>query len=115
MTEYSDLAQDFNMIKDISWVLLVFLIPSILFFIYVLYFVKYGVLILLFTLITYLVVLFSKKKHKLMQVFKVAVFSITIMVLLDIISPLFNLGILPFLVYIVFFIVSLNLCKHEKI
>jgi hypothetical protein len=73
-------------------------------------------LIFLFAGIGYLVTRFKKKKVKFMVLLRLAVFSSTIMMILDImLGPVINLGILPLLLYIAMFFLAVYFTGGKKI
>ena len=112
--EYSDVLESAHSIRGIYWLLFFFLLPSIFLIVFSLNLIKYSLLILMFTLVAYLIMLITKRKIKLLLVWRTAVFTISIMVFLDlVISPLFNLGVLSFISYIFMFSLAM-LLTFEK-
>ncbi len=112
--KYSNVLENANRISGIYWLLFFFLLPSIFLIIYTLNLIKYSLLIIMFTLVAYLISLILKRKVKLLLMWRVAVFSISIMVFLELVmAPLFNLGILPLLIYILMFFLAM-LLTFEK-
>jgi hypothetical protein len=113
--EYSDVLQNFERVKSTYLIAFIFLLPSIFFVVYTLHLVKYALLILISCYIGYLICFLSKAKIRFSHVLRTAVFSSTLMVILDVgISPLINLGVIPLLSYILMYSVSLiALCSKR--
>lgn len=112
--EYSDVLESANSIRGIYWILFFLLLPSLFLIVFLLNLIKYSLLITLFTLVAYLIMLISKRQVKLLLVWRAAVFGLSIMVFLDVvISPLFNLGVLPLVSYIFMFFLAI-LLTFEK-
>ncbi len=112
--EYSDVLESAYSIRGMYWLLFFFLLPSIFLIIFSLNLIKYSLLILMFTILAYLIMILTKRKIKLLLIWRAAVFSISIMVFLElVITPLFNLGILPLISYIFMFFLAI-LLTFEK-
>ena len=108
--EYSDVLESAHSIRGVYWLLFFFLLPSIFLIIYTLNLIKYSLLIMMFSLVAYLILILTKRKINYLLIWRAAVFSISIMVFLElVITPLFDLGILPLLSYIFMFFLAISL------
>ncbi len=114
--EYSDILQDVNRIKSSYIIFFIMILPSLFFIVYLLNFVKFSLLIILFTLLGFIFMKIRKKKSPLFRIMRAATFAMTLFVILDVsILPLFNFGILPLLIYIVIYISGLSFMTDKEI
>ncbi len=114
VAEYSDLLDDITRIGGTYWIILIILLPSLFFMSYFLNFFKYSVIVSLMFMLSYLFTRFIlRKKLNLQHIIKAVFFSSSVMIFLDIvITPLLNLSVIPFLLYLI--ILSLVLYNESE-
>ena len=110
--EYSNVLQSANMINGTYCIILFIMLPSLFFLSYLLNFAKYSIIVTFVLFLSFIATKILKRKIRFQNLLKSVFFASTIMIFLDIvISPLINLSIVPFLLYLG--ILSLVL-KDEK-
>lgn len=121
VSEYSDVLQSAGKLSGGTyWLLLIIMLPSMFFAAFLLNFIKFTIIILLTTAIAYAAAKIKRKKTRLFTIWKVAVFSSTIMLLISIgLSPLFNLGpffgLLPLILYLLIFYLAMLVISEKDI
>lgn len=101
VSELGDVLNTVRSIKGTYWIVLFILLPSLFFISYLLNFTKYSIIITLVFILSFIILKLTKKKLNFQHHLKAAFYSSTIMIFLDIvISPLFNLSVIPFLLYL---------------
>lgn len=114
ISEYSDVLQNVNKIRGLYWLIFLVLLPSLFFLVYVLNLIKFSLLIFFSSLLAYLILKTRKKRTKFSRILTVAVYSISLMITLEIaISPLFSFGIFPLLIYLGQFTAGLYLISDK--
>ncbi|MBU0756994.1 MAG: DUF1189 domain-containing protein [Nanoarchaeota archaeon] len=112
---YSDLAANKDMFKTFFGLVFIILLPSILLVLYFYNMMKYFVVIMFVTLIGYAISRLNRMKMKKRVVMKVAIFTSTLLVILELlISPFFRLNILPEIIYIIYFAVCMFMISDKK-
>jgi len=114
-TDYSeyDILSNINSLKRNAILLILVFIPSILVISYLFILTKYLLIILLFSLLALIPVFLTKNRITLREVFKSAVYAITIYYTANIISSLFRIRYLGIIIYIIFFAASLFFMKDD--
>ncbi len=114
----------YNKEKIMKFVLysLIILLPSIFIIAYAFFFIKYILIILITWAIAILILKLTKHKFSLLKIFKIGIYSSTIMILLEIIPlPFIRLRLIPFIVYLAIFSIAVwmttekeLIIKHDK-
>ncbi len=121
ISEYSDILHNAGRIKGGAyWLLLILLLPSIFLIVLLLNFIKYTLIISIATFIGLLIVKLKGKKAKLFTIWRVAIFSSSIMIMIEIgLSPLFNFSIyfsiFPILLYFLMFYLAMLVISEKEI
>lgn len=112
---YSDVLNDFNMMKQGIWIFLFFMLPSIFFFVFVLNLVKYIVILFLAYVLTLIFRTIARKHYNLETLYKTTIYSSGIMIVSDItLAPFFDLGLVPLGLFLVYFIISQSTRTPKK-
>lgn len=113
--QYSDLLSDFNMVKRGIWIFLFFMLPSIIFFIYVLNLIKYAVIMLVAYLLLVLYKLAAKKALHFDALLKTLIFSSSIMIFSEItLAPFIDLKIVPLCLFIIYYLIGQHTRSPRK-
>ena len=121
ISQYSNILENVGTIRGGAfWLLFIIFLPSLFFIAYNLNFIKYVLLILLETGIGFSVVKLKKKRVTLLKIWRTAVFSSTIMIVLEVVfSPLFNysiyFSIFPWILYLLMFYLSMLVVSEKEI
>ncbi|MFH2020398.1 MAG: DUF1189 family protein [archaeon] len=111
--DFSDIKENFETVKNTYWLLFLFLLPSILFAIYVLNLTKYLFVIASAWVIVYIIQFIRGKKAKLSHHWRTAVLTSTVMVVLEVaLSPIIKLGMLPIIIYFIYYIIAVSNLKN---
>ncbi|MBN2367556.1 DUF1189 family protein [Candidatus Woesearchaeota archaeon] len=115
LSDYSNVLENADRIKGLSWLLFLILLPSLFLITYVLHMVKYLVIIGLSTLFAFIFIKIKKKKPGIFKVARVAVYSITVLVFLEVVLGAYiSLGIFSLLIYLLFFILCLMVITEKE-
>jgi hypothetical protein len=121
ISSYSNVLDNINTIKGGAyWLLFFLLLPSIFLGAYLFNFIKYVILIGLVTFIGYAIAKLKRKKVKLFEVLRTAVFASTIMIVPEIVlSPLFNFSIyfslFPLVLYLIMFLLAMLVIEEKNL
>lgn len=114
-TDYSeyDIMSNISKIKKSSFFLILVFIPSLLVISYLITLVKYFAIVLLFGAIASVLVIIQRNRVTIFEVFKSAVYSLTVYYLANIVSSIFGIKFLGVIIYTIFFVVVLFFMKSD--
>ncbi|MBN1502790.1 DUF1189 family protein [Candidatus Woesearchaeota archaeon] len=115
LEQYEDLVTYKDKVKKFIVFILIILVPSAFLFLFTILSFKYLVEILIVTLLGVGYSTIKRYNVKSVDILKLAIYTSTLMILLELVSkPLFNLGILPLVVYLILFFVGLFMIQDRK-
>jgi len=107
LSEYEDIKENSDEVGKLGGALFVLLLPSLIIYNYLFYFIKYILIVILYSLIAKIVVTIFGKKIKYRKLFSAALYSITPLILIEMILlpfyiPLFHI---PLILYTIWYII----------
>lgn len=111
---YSDVIENKQNIKNLLLTIFILLLPSIIFYLFLYFLIKYVIIIIISSLLAWIITRFTKQEIKIKNIIKTAIYSTTIMIILDIIFlPLYFFFLLPIIVYLIFFIIGIWIVSEK--